>query len=516
MSSDIAKLSECVCDKALTVIILGASGDLARKKTFPALFSLFCHGLLPRHANVVGFARTQATNEVFQAGLLEFMEDKFTCDGGKRCVKTKQKLKLFLERVHYVSGNYHSKEDFERLDKECQKLETRSNGPAANRVFYFALPPTVYTLAAKSIFASGIKSKTGFTRYVLEKPFGRDTNSALQLINDLNSLFKEKEMFRIDHYLGKELVANLLVLRFGNRVFQPLWSNMHIAAVSINFKEPFGTEGRGGYFESSGIIRDVMQNHLIQVLSLLAMERPISLSSEHVRDEKVRVLRRVSPVSLTDTIVGQYTASPSRGKPGYREDKGVASDSRTPTYASCVLRVNSERWDGVPFIITCGKALDERLTEVRIQLKPLKYDLYDNQNRNEFAIRIQPDEAMSLRMNAKKPGLSEHTLQTMLNLSYADNFDVELPDAYETLIFDVIKGEQKMFVREDELMEAWRIFTPLLTQLEEQKIVPEFYEYGSKGPVAAKVLHERHGYTAQDDVEEWIPSNQTYSPVCRS
>lgn len=292
--------------------------------------------------------------------------------------------------------------------------------------------------------------------------------------------WKEDEIFRIDHYLGKEMVKNILILRFGNEFFGATWNRNHIDNIQITFKEPFGTEGRGGYFDEFGIIRDVMQNHLLQVLTLLAMERPISFSAEDVRDEKVRVLRATPAIEPKNVIIGQYVRSLDGSKPSYKEDDTVPKESRCPTFCAMVAFIKNERWDGVPFILKAGKALNEQKTEIRIQFKDVTSGIFKDIPRNELVMRIQPNESVYIKMNSKLPGLSMQTVVTELDLTYRRRFsDLKIPEAYESLILDAIKGDHSNFVRDDELDASWRIFTPLLHYLDDNKdIIPMEYPYG--------------------------------------
>lgn len=325
---------------------------------------------------------------------------------------------------------------------------------------------------------------------IVEKPFGHDAQSSAELSSHLSKLFKEEQLYRIDHYLGKEMVQNLMTIRFGNRIFNPTWNRENIASVLITFKEPFGTHGRGGYFDDFGIIRDVMQNHLLQILSLLAMEKPASIHPDDIRNEKVKVLKSIEELSLKDVVLGQYVGDPEGegdAKYGYIDDETVPEGSKTPTYALAVLQIRNERWDGVPFILRCGKALNERKAEVRIQYHDVAGDIFEGKTkRNEMVIRVQPGEALYVKMMTKSPGITFDMEETELDLTYRHRYkEVTLPDAYERLILDVFCGSQMHFVRSDELHEAWRIFTPLLHDIEETKPEPIPYVYGSRGPKEA-------------------------------
>jgi len=342
-------------------------------------------------------------------------------------------------------------------------------------------------------------SKTGWTRVIVEKPFGRDSESFTVLSEQLSSLFEEEQIYRIDHYLGKEMVQNLMVLRFANLVFEPVWNRNYISSVVITFKEDIGTEGRGGYFDEFGILRDVMQNHLLQIFALTAMETPVSLSAEDIRDEKVKVLRSTKAIVKEDVVVGQFGPDASGKNKGYLDDPTVPKGSVCPTFATAVLHIENSRWKGVPFVLKCGKGLNERKTEIRIQFQPNTNAMYPDAPRNELVLRVQPNEAVYMKFNSKEPGLSESIHQTELDLTYKQRFDARLPDAYERLIYDVLRGDHNLFVRDDELEAAWKIFTPILHELEKSKVAPEIYPFGTRGPPSADKLIEKYGFVRSTD-----------------
>lgn len=306
-------------------------------------------------------------------------------------------------------------------------------------------------------------------------------------------------MYRIDHYLGKEMVQNLMTLRFANAVFDPLWNRNHISSVQITFKEDIGTEGRGGYFDEFGIIRDVMQNHLLQILALVAMEAPVSADAEDIRDEKVKVLRACEPIKIEDVVIGQYGKDPEGKKPSYLDDPTVPKGSLMPTFATAVIHINNGRWKGIPFILKCGKGLNERKADIRVQFYENSNSLYPNTARNELVLRVQPNEAVYLKFNAKAPGMSENVTETELDLTYNERFDARLPDAYERLIYDVLRGDHNLFVRADELEAAWAIFTPILHQIEGEKIPPIVYPFGSRGPQESDELIQSYGVSRSEN-----------------
>ncbi|XP_077211896.1 glucose-6-phosphate 1-dehydrogenase, cytoplasmic isoform-like isoform X2 [Tasmannia lanceolata] len=479
----------------LSIVVLGASGDLAKKKTFPALFHLFQQGFLqPREVYIFGYARTKLSDD----GLRDRIRGHL---GGAK--GDSEHVSKFLQLIKYVSGSYDDGEGFQLLDKEISEHEISKNSQegSSRRLFYLALPPSVYPSVCKMIrhFCMNRSDQGGWTRIVVEKPFGKDLGSAEELSTQLGELFEEPQIYRIDHYLGKELVQNLLVLRFANRFFLPLWNRDNIDNIQIVFREDFGTEGRGGYFDEYGIIRDIIQNHLLQVLCLVAMEKPVSLKPEHIRDEKVKVLQSVLPIAMEDVVLGQYE--------GYKDDQTVSDNSNTPTFATVVLRIHNERWEGVPFILKAGKALNSRKAEIRVQFKDVPGDIFKckKQGRNEFVIRLQPSEAMYMKLTVKKPGLDMSTIQSELDLSYGQRYQgVKIPEAYERLILDTIRGDQQHFVRRDELKAAWEIFTPLLHRIDDGEQKPLPYRPGSRGPVEADELLAKAGYV-QTHGYIWVP-----------
>jgi len=478
----------------LTVVVVGASGDLAKKKTYPALFGLYKRGMLPARTRVVGYARSKKSNEDLRDMIRPYLKDKFE---GKVSAK---KIETFLEMCDYhQTPGYDSLDGMKQLMASVEKTEPKNT--MANRLFYLAVPPFVFVGVSHAIHSHGTARSGSWTRIVVEKPFGRDTESSNELSASLAKLFPERYLYRIDHYLGKEMVQSMLVMRFANQFFEPLWNHRFISCVYISFKEPFGTEGRGGYFDKYGIIRDVIQNHLLQVLSLVAMEPPIAANGNAIRDKKVELLRCIQPIKFNECVLGQYVKSKDGTKPGYLDDEGVPSGSRTPTYASVVLRVCNRRWNNVPFIIRAGKALNQRKVEVRIQFKatPATAMLFPGQSvpRNELVIRLQPRESLFIRTSVKAPGLRQDVVQSELDLTYADRYGKKFdnPDAYTRMLLNVLRGDQSTFVRDDELRVAWEIFTPLLKRIEEdESIRPIPYEYGSRGPKEADELAIRVGY----------------------
>ncbi|XP_066347560.1 glucose-6-phosphate 1-dehydrogenase, chloroplastic-like isoform X1 [Miscanthus floridulus] len=487
----------------VSITVVGASGDLAKKKIFPALFALFYEDCLPEHFTVFGYARSKMSDEE----LRNMISTTLTCRIDKR-ENCGDKMEQFLKRCFYQSGQYNSEEGFAELDR---KLKEKEAGRLPNRLFYLSIPPNIFVDVVRSASRTA-SSSSGWTRFIVEKPFGRDSESSGELTRSLKKYLAEEQIFRIDHYLGKELVENLSVLRFSNLVFEPLWSRNYIRNVQLIFSEDFGTEGRGGYFDNYGIIRDIMQNHLVQILALFAMETPVSLDAEDIRNEKVKVLRSMRQLKLEDVVVGQYKDHSKGGRsyPGYADDPTVPKGSVTPTFAAAALFIDNARWDGVPFLMKAGKALHTRRAEIRVQFRRVPGNLYRrnigtdlDKATNELVLRVQPDEAIYLKINNKVPGLGMRLDRSNLNLLYSERYRREIPDAYERLLLDAMEGERRLFIRSDELDAAWAIFTPVLRELEDKKVAPELYPYGSRGPVGAHYLaanyNVRWGDNTSDD-----------------
>ncbi len=479
----------------LSVVVVGASGDLAKRKIFPALFALYCQDFLPAELTITGFARSQLTDEAFRSRITEHLTCRYT-PGEKDCA---EKMETFLDRCHYVSGQYDSTDAFLDLFMHLQQYEPHSR---TNRLFYLAIPPSVFLDVARAIGNAGFVycgDASPWSRVVIEKPFGEDRDSSDELVQELSLVFSENQTFRIDHYLGKEVIQNLLVLRFANRIFEPLWTREHIKSVQISWAEQLGVEGRGGYFDQYGIIRDVVQNHLLQILSLVAMEPPNHLSSGTIRREKTRVLKDTRPVDMENLVLGQYVSAPAGAPPhqGYTEDETVPDDSLTCTYAAALLHIDNPRWEGVPFMLRAGKALDRKTTEIRIRFHDLENCVFCGPeacpHSNELVIRVQPDEAIMFRITNKVPGLGMDMETRDLDLQYDTAFSELIPDAYEDLLLDVIQGEKSLFIGSQELAAAWDIFTPVLHTIDENHVRPLPYPFGSTGPAEAMDLAVKAG-----------------------
>ena len=511
-------LKECdYLPDALTIFVVGASGDLAKKKTYPSLLDLFRFGFLTKRTIICGYARSSfASDEAFRDQLRPYLQHR----------GTDAQREAFLSHCIYRRGaSYESADDVARVFDELQQRERALLCGKVNRLFYFAIPPSVFVPIGKSIKTAVIDpqlrneaqthdGKMGWNRFIIEKPFGHDSESFAKLSRDMGALYDEHYIYRIDHYLGKEMVQNLVILRFANAMFEPLWNRHYIKSVMITFKEDFGTQGRGGYVDGYGIIRDVIQNHLMQVLSLVAMEPPVAVTGDHaaqyVRDEKVKVLRCIDPLTLSDCVLGQYLGGDT--EVAYTDDPTVPSDSVTPTFCTAVLYIKNPRWQGVPFILKAGKALNERKAEIRIQFHPAPgaQGMFAGQQvpEQELVMRLQPEEAVYLKTNVKSPGLLTVPMASELDLSYKHRFEnVEIVDAYTRLILEVIRGRQATFVRDDELQASWDIFTPLLHQIEKDKIRPIPYAYGSRGPPESDDLIARLGYHYHGGTYQWKESS---------
>ncbi len=496
--SDLAANADTAC---LNIVVLGASGDLARRKIFPALFALHCQGFLPKGFQVFGFARSQMDDAAFRERITENLTCRYA--PGESCADL---MDEFLAACRYVPGDYGDADAYRNL---AVQMSLRDAGGQCNRLFYFAIPPSVFLDAARALGQAGLihpDNGDHWTRVVIEKPFGRDRASSDILTGELGKVFTERQTYRIDHYLGKEVIQNLLVLRFANLIFEPIWRREYIRRVDISWTEDLDIAGRGGYFDQYGIIRDVMQNHLIQMLSLVAMEPPGLLQARDIQDEKVKVLRCITPVSLDSMVIGQYVGSELDGQyhPGYTEDESVPSDSLTDTFAAAVLRIRNARWDGVPFFVRAGKGMGGSCTEIQIHFEDMPGNMFrdaiGHPEMNKLVIRVQPDEAVHFEITSKVPGLNMDLARQKLDLQYKSTFAGEIPDAYESLLIDVLRGDKSLFIRRDELAAAWDIFSPMLHEVEAKGLKPDPYPFGSNGPEAAREMFwEQSGATYSDE-----------------
>ncbi len=488
-------------------VIFGATGDLTRRKLIPALYNLAISRLLPPGMSIVGFALSEMGDESFRSTLHDAV-----AEFSRRKPIDEAIWADFASRLHYVSGRFESTADFLRLREKLEQLD-RTNGTRENRVYYLAIPPSTVRSVNDNLAAAGMVAPEGapnYTRIIVEKPFGRDLASAEALNTDLHRVFSERQIFRIDHYLGKETVQNLVAMRFGNAIFEPLWNRNHIDHMQITAAEDIGVEGRGKFYEEAGAARDIVQNHLLQLLMVAAMEPPVAFTADEVRDEKVKVLRALKPIRAADverlTIRGQYGPGNFGGKPvpGYREEPNVAPTSQVETFVAMWLEIDNWRFAGVPIYIRAGKRLPKRTTEISIHFKNVPHALLAHDRLESpsdegsvaepdvLAIRIQPDEGIGLRFVAKVPGPSMTLRPVTMDFRYGSTFGGSGPEAYERLILDALLGDPTLFARADEVTAAWRFMTPILEGWEKSP-PPDFPNYpaGTWGPRAAFELIER-------------------------
>lgn len=463
-------------------VIFGITGDLAERKLIPALYRLHCAGGLDEASLIVGYGRSDLTPEELRGQLHDALEDDdaFEADAWED----------LASRIHYVQGGYDDTDDIRALGDRLDELEM------GNRVFYTATPPETYAGIAEALGRAGLHeaaSNEHHVRLVIEKPFGSDLASAQSLNETVLEFFREEQVYRIDHYLAKETAQNLAALRFANTMFEPLWTNQYIDHVQITMAEPMGVEGRGSFYEATGVLRDVLQNHLLQLIALVAMEPPARYEADAVRDEKVKVFQAMACPRPDDAVLGQYVAA--NGLPGYRAEEGVASDSRQATYAAVEFAIANWRWSGVPFFVRTGKRLETKATEIVLQFRTpphVPFELEEPLKADRLVLRISPEEGIDLRFNAKTPGQGVNLDQVSLSFSYGSYFGHPNPDAYETLIHDAMMGDATLFMRADEVEAQWRVIEPLLAAADGQ---PVFYEAGSMGPRAAYELLEARGRT---------------------
>ncbi len=482
-----------------TIVIFGASGDLTKRKLMPALYNLAVERHLSRIA-IVGTSRSEITDEAFRASMREGVE-KYS-----RQRPIDRDLWGSMEpAIYYQSGGFDDPQAFLRLRARLEQLE-KHHGLPGNRLFYLSTPPSVFAPIIRNLGEAGLvpKGEDPFARVIIEKPFGTDLESAQSLNREVRAVLEEEQIYRIDHYLGKETVQNLLVFRFANGIFEPLWNNKYVDHVQITGAETLGVERRGGYFDKAGILRDMVQNHLFQVLSLAAMEPPSSFDANAVRDEKVKVLKALRPITPEDldrrVVRAQYTAGSVLGTqvPGYLEEEGVDRSSKTETFVALELFVDNWRWAGVPFYLRSAKRMPKRVTEIAIHFKSAPYRLF-RQNQvadigsNVLAVRIQPDEGITLSIGSKVPGPSIEIAPVTMEFRYASSFGVEAPEAYERLLLDALNGDGTLFTRGDEVEASWRFITPIHRAWAASKAKPVGYEAGSWGPEAAFELLKRSG-----------------------
>ncbi len=489
---------ERVADPSVFVIF-GATGDLTKRKLLPALFRLVKQRLIPAEFAILGNARHATSDDEFRAR----MKEAWTEFGDDESID-ESTWESFASRIFYVEGDLNDPETYRRLKARLEEIE-REYDTRGNRTFYLATAPDFFGTIALQLGEAGIAraKENAWTRIIIEKPFGRDLESARALNQELAEVFEERQIYRIDHYLGKETVQNLLVFRFANSIYEPLWNRQYIDHIQITNAETIGVEGRGAYYEKAGALRDMIQNHVFQVASLIAMEPPASLSGNAVRDEKFKAMSAVRPMPLDEiarvAVRGQYGPGIVLGDavPGYREEPGVNPESSTETFAALKLHLDNWRWAGVPFYLRSGKRLQKHVTEIAIQFKDVPHRLFPDLDApiqpNVLLIRIQPNEGITLRFAAKLPGQTMRIRSVNMDFRYGSSFGVKPPEAYERLLLDCMLGDSTLYARRDMVERGWEIVEPVLETWKEP--APDFpnHEAGSWGPPAAFQLIERDG-----------------------
>lgn len=485
------------------MVIFGATGDLTHRKLLPALYSLALEHPLPAGFSVVGFARRPYSDEEFRKQVLDSINEF-----SRQKPVNPQVWESFASGIHYLQSNFTDPEGYDQLNTLLIKLD-QERGTSGNRIFYLSTPPSQYPEIIQRIGAAGLnRNRKGWTRIIIEKPFGHDLASARELNRIVGKVFKEEQVYRIDHYLGKETVQNILVFRLANGIFEPVWNRRYVDHVQITVAENLGLEGRSGYYEESGAIRDMVQNHMLQLLTLVAMEPPIAFDANSVRDEKVKVLHALQPLAgrevQTHTIRAQYGAGWVTGQqvPGYLQEKGVSPLSATETFIAMKMYIDNWRWAGVPFYLRTGKHLPKRVTEIAIQFKQAPLMIFKRTNEaqgqmepNVLTLRIQPDEGISLKFGAKVPGTDLQIRPVNMDFFYGSSFVRQQPEAYERLILDCMLGDSTLFTRSDEVEAAWMFIQGIL---DEWKNEPResilTYESGTWGPQYADEFIWRDGH----------------------
>ena len=478
------------------LVILGGMGDLAHRKLYPTLAYLHQQNLLPSSYAVVVVARREMDDEALRKKV------------GESIIKAgaKEIPAGFLERLFFVNGDLGDAGFYARLKTRLDELS--KDMQLIGHMFYFATSPALYSSILKKMAEAGLNKQEGLStwpRVIIEKPFGTDLESAISLNKEIHSILPENQVYRIDHYLGKETVQNILILRFANTFFEPAWNRDHVDHVQITVAESIGIEGRGTYYDQAGVLRDMFQNHLLQLLSLVAMEPPARFQADPISDAKINILRAIPDMSAQNLVLGQYASSQADGKhlPGYREEAGISSDSRTPTFAAARLEVDNWRWHGVPFYLRSGKRLPKRMTEIAVHFKHVPVSIFkpllaEELAANTLKLRLQPDEGVSVSFETKHPG-SKISLSTVtMNFDYYKAFGISQPEAYARLILDAFIGDRTLFTRSDFVEEAWRILAPVLEVGNKSKVIP-VRPYGSTagdwGPHGVGELLVRDGRT---------------------
>ncbi|MBV8340401.1 MAG: glucose-6-phosphate dehydrogenase [Candidatus Eremiobacteraeota bacterium] len=481
--------------------IFGASGDLTKRKLLPAIYNLVQAGLAPQAFSVLGCARNDLGDDGFRRELVDAV-----AESSEIRVRDADLLKRLTDQVYYTSLDFHDSAGYVTLKTKLDDLDQRYH-TCGNRVFYIATPASLYADITEKLHESGLltpATSQSFVRVIMEKPFGHDLASAKTLNAELLRFLDESQIYRIDHYLGKETVQNILVLRFANGIFEPIWNRRYVDSVQITVAESLGIEGRANFYEETGVMRDVIQNHALQLMSLVAMEPPTTFDARDFRDEKIRVVEAIRPIEPKDVnqvaVRGQYGPGSVEGEHvvGYREEPGVAPDSMTPTYAALRLFIDNWRWAGVPFYIRSGKRMPKRVTEIAMQFKeaphlPFRKAQVETPEGNVLSLGIQPDEGVVLKFGAKVPGPSMRIRAVEMDFGYGETFGAEDASPYERLILDCMKGDQTLFDRADGVEAAWSLVDPVLSQWAQTPAEFPNYEAGTWGPAAADELVQRDG-----------------------
>lgn len=484
-------------DSSLAIVIFGASGDLTHRKLIPAIYSLSLAGKLPEEWYIIGFARRDWNDESFRDYISDSIVESLHSEQPDM-----QILEKILKQSCYVRSSF---EDPEGYGKLCDQLDALK---VNNILFYLATPPDVYPVIVEHIGARGIhQPEKGWRRLIIEKPFGRDLESAILLDNAIHKVFDENQIYRIDHYLGKETVQNILVFRFANAIFEPLWNRRYVDHIQINVAETVGVGSRAGYYDTSGVIRDMFQNHLLQLVTLTAMEAPVSFTADAVRDEKVKVLKALRPIrgmdAKTDTYRAQYVSGVVNGTrvPGYKDEIGVPANSITETMLAVRLCVDNWRWAGVPFYLRSGKRMPNRMTQIVIRFRQAPLSMFNWLNLasevpNTLVLNIQPNEGIQLEFGAKAPGPVRDVVPVNMDFDYDEAFGTHPPDAYQRLLLDCILGDATLFTRQDEVRGQWAFTTDILNGWQENPVsnLP-VYEAGTWGPPGLDEFIRKSGYS---------------------
>ncbi|SEN36244.1 glucose-6-phosphate dehydrogenase [Lihuaxuella thermophila] len=481
-----------------SLVLFGATGDLAKRKLYPALFSLFKSGLLPQNFAVIGVGRSKRTVEEFRTAVRSSV-DQFS----RLKVTDENEWNQFARKFFYVIADVNQPGQYQGIKTVVEENEKDWNLQGkGNRLYYLAIAPDLFGSVSRNLRLAGLTETSGWKRLIIEKPIGHDYASAKKLNEQMKESFTEQEIYRIDHYLGKEMVQNINVIRFANSLFEPLWNHHYIETVQITASETVGVEDRANYYDEAGALRDMVQNHILQILMMVCMEPPSRLKTEAIHDEKVKVLRSLRKIEESEAaeyvVRGQYRAGMLDGKlvPGYRDEKNVNPASNTETFVAAKLYVDNLRWAGVPFYIRTGKRMPAKATEIVIQFKEMPKNLYFNKNNdlgpNLLVINIQPVEGMYMVLNAKKPGSINEI--TPIAMEFCNNCDQGTPEAYESLLHDAVAGDQTFFTHWDEVSLAWKFIDPIRRAWDRGEIPLEFYESGTWGPQAADDLLAKEGH----------------------